>query len=83
MVAMATSSASLDSHRTHDFLGQSEPTTQTAPRSVQSFCRAQQCDKQTDKPTDHATRSATISYIYVRNTATRPNNNIVMQAVFL
>jgi len=32
----------------------------------------------TDRQTDHAARSVTIGRIYVRSTATRPNNNYVL-----
>jgi len=32
----------------------------------------------TDRPTDHATRSVTINRIYVRSTAMRPNNRVIV-----
>jgi len=58
-------------HLTHDSLGPSEPTTQTASWLVQPFLHGYlvwQTDRQTDQPTDHATQSATIDRIYVRST---------------
>jgi len=62
-------------HLTPDFLGPSEPTTQTASRSLQPFLQGslvRQTDRLTDRQTDHATRSVTIGRIYVRSTAMRP-----------
>jgi len=47
-------SAPLDSHLTHDSLGPSKPTTQTAPRSVQPFMQGS-CDRPTDRQTDRQT----------------------------
>ena len=58
----------------HDFLGQSEPTTQTTSLLVQPFLQGSLV-WQTDRPTDHTTRSLKIGNICVRNTAMRPNNN--------
>jgi len=36
------------------FVGPPEFSNQTTSRSVQPFCRAHYCDRQTDRPTDHA-----------------------------
>ena len=64
-------------HLIHDFLGPSKPTTQVASRSVLPFFEGLTTviDRQTDRSTDHANQSVTISYIYVRSTAIRCNNN--------
>jgi len=56
----------------HDSLSPSKSSTQTASRSVQPFCMAYYCDRQTGESTDHAIRSVTIGRIYVHSTAMRP-----------
>jgi len=74
-------SVSLDSHLRRDFLGPSEPTTQTASRSVQPLLhRWPQSERM--RQTDHATRSVTIGRIYVR-TAMRPKKGISSLALFV
>jgi len=42
----------LDLHQIYVSLGPPESSTQRAPRSVQPFCRARYCDRQTDRPTN-------------------------------
>ena len=54
----------VDSHLIHGSLGPPESSTQMTSQSVQPFCRAHYCDRQTDRLTDHATRSVTIGRIY-------------------
>jgi len=52
-------------HLIHGSLGSLESTFQTTSRSVQPFCRARDCDRQTDRQRDHATPSVTVGRIYV------------------
>ena len=70
-----------DPHLTHDSLGPSEPTMQTASRSVQAFSQGSLV-WQTDRPADHAARSVTIGRICVRrSTAMQRNNNSLMSTL--
>jgi len=49
--------ALMEPHLTHGSFGPPESASQTSSRSVQLFCRAQGCDKQTDQQTGHTTPS--------------------------
>ena len=70
---IAPSIGNLGPHLIHDYLGSSEPTTQTASRSVQPFFRAQYCDRLTDHATRHSVRKFSVSTT-VRSHWSRPHN---------
>jgi len=65
----------VDPHLTHGSLGPPESTVQTASRSVQPFCAAQDCDRTTDRQTDRATPSITIGRNFVVYSEMQPSNN--------